>query len=141
MDMTHFIVIMIFNGAGEIALQQRAAADTRNPLHWDFSVGGHMEPDEDQYMAAARELREELGIEAQLLSHGVEYYNMRGVFHLFSCLHSGPFHIDPVEVCEMRFFSHGAIQDMMDRNDRITPPFRDFWKRKIIQSMYNSIKT
>lgn len=137
MDMTHFIVIMIFNGTGEIALQRRAATDTHDPLHWDFSVGGHMEPDEDPHMAAAREIREELGIEAQLLSHGVEYYNVRGAFHLFSCLHSGPFHIDPVEVSEMRFFSLDAIQAMMDGDDRISPPFRDFWTRGIIHRILN----
>src|SRR3989344_784422 len=61
-NMDKSVAIFIFNKKGEILLQRRAADDDSYPLCLDFSAAGGIESEESKDIAAARELREELGI-------------------------------------------------------------------------------
>lgn len=54
--------ILIFNGAGEVYLQQRSRWKDRHPLKWDSSAAGHVIAAENYDETAQRELKEELGI-------------------------------------------------------------------------------
>ncbi|MEI7653453.1 MAG: NUDIX domain-containing protein [bacterium] len=127
MDNIQYISVLIFNDTGELALQLRAAHDTRDPLHWDFSVGGHLEPGEDPLLAAKREQREELGIESPLTYVGIRVYNDRP-HHIYVSRYSGAFQVDSEEVADLQFFSFEKIQQMIDAGTKITPPFVSFWE-------------
>ena len=59
--------VFIFNRQGELFLQKRSRWKDRHPLLWDSSAAGHVEAGEDYDGTAARELEEELGIEAKLI--------------------------------------------------------------------------
>ena len=56
---------------GKILICQRKPND-RHPLKWEFP-GGKVEPDEDPKVALARELREELAINAKIEEEIVRY--------------------------------------------------------------------
>ena len=56
--------IFVFNKHGEIWLQQRSHLKDVHPLAWDSSAAGHLDSGEDYATSARRELKEELGIEA-----------------------------------------------------------------------------
>lgn len=56
--------IWLVNDAGEILCQQRALNKELNPGLWEPFFGGHLRPRESYATGAARELGEELGIQA-----------------------------------------------------------------------------
>tara|TARA_R110002096_G_scaffold4501_52_gene21385 strand:+ start:503 stop:1843 length:1341 start_codon:yes stop_codon:yes gene_type:complete len=58
--------IFLFNPAGEIFLQKRSRLKDVHPGAWDSSAAGHLDAGEDYESAAAREIVEELGLEAEL---------------------------------------------------------------------------
>jgi 16S rRNA (adenine1518-N6/adenine1519-N6)-dimethyltransferase len=58
--------ILIFNGAGEVYLQQRSRWKDRHPLKWDSSAAGHVTGEETYDETARRELEEELGVNVHL---------------------------------------------------------------------------
>jgi len=58
--------ILIFNGVGDVYLQQRSRWKDRHPLKWDSSAAGHVTVGEDYDETARRELKEELGIDVPL---------------------------------------------------------------------------
>ena len=47
-------------------MQQRARSKDRHPLKWDSSAAGHVADEETYDEAAARELKEELGVQVPL---------------------------------------------------------------------------
>lgn len=53
----------LFDEAGRLYLQKRAADKDRYPGRWDTSVGGHVAPGESPEQAIRREAREELEID------------------------------------------------------------------------------
>ena len=56
--------IFAFNPAGELFLQKRSRLKDVHPGSWDSSAAGHLDAGEDYASAAAREMIEELGLEA-----------------------------------------------------------------------------
>jgi len=58
--------ILIFNGAGEVYLQQRSRWKDRHALKWDSSAAGHVAVRESYDETARRELKEELGVSLPL---------------------------------------------------------------------------
>ncbi len=58
--------IFIFNRAGELLLQKRSSWKDRHPNLWDSSAAGHVAAGEEYDATAGRELREELGVTANL---------------------------------------------------------------------------
>ncbi|MCA9492320.1 MAG: NUDIX domain-containing protein [Myxococcales bacterium] len=97
--------VLLFTPDGALVVQRRHPDKLTWPSHWDVSVAGHVEhypagPDErlDEVYAAvaARELEEELGVQAALRclgafgpEPGVHYEQL----HLFHAVHPGPFRI------------------------------------------------
>ena len=78
------VVAAVIERGGKILIAQRKRAG-KHPLKWEFP-GGKVEPGEAPLAALARELREELGIRAQigeqLDSYQVGYPGVRPI-HLF----------------------------------------------------------
>jgi isopentenyl-diphosphate delta-isomerase len=55
--------IWIVNSKNEILVQKRERNRKAYPLHWDISVGGHVSAGQTSLEAAARETKEELGLD------------------------------------------------------------------------------
>ncbi len=128
-------VALVFNDKNELALQLRAASDNSYPLHWDFSAAGGIEPDEDQKTAATRELKEELGITAEIEFVGEELYEdekCTDKLYIYKTRHNGPFKPDPKEVEDIRFFKLDDIQKMLDSGEKFHPEFPFVWNREVI---------
>src|SRR5258707_10584971 len=58
--------LLIFNGDGELLLQQRAASKRLWPLYWSNSCCSHPRRAESMETAIHRRLREELGVRCRL---------------------------------------------------------------------------
>ena len=81
------------------------------PSKWDFSAAGHLKPGESYADAAARELKEELGVDGKDFEKLAEIrfqYNYGNAVDneanwLFKCGFSGAIKIDKEEVAEGKF--------------------------------------
>lgn len=58
--------VFIFNSAGELLLQQRAASKYHSPLQWTNTCCSHQRKGESTLVAAKRRLKEEMGIDCDL---------------------------------------------------------------------------
>jgi isopentenyl-diphosphate delta-isomerase len=58
--------VFVFNRAGEMLLQRRAADKYHSPGRWSNACCGHPRPGEDTRSAARRRLQEEMGIDCAL---------------------------------------------------------------------------
>ncbi len=140
--------VLVFNDAGELALQLRAAQDDSFPSHWDFSAGGGIDQGEEPSTSAQRELREELGVEAEVkfIAHKSLLYPAwkpditREVdLYFYRARHEGPFRIDPVEVQDVQFFSLEKIKHMIKSGEKFHPEFVLMWRKGFIGDISNSI--
>ncbi len=112
-SMLHAAVhVLVFNRAGEIFLQRRSPDKEIQPGLWDSSVGGHVRPDERPEEAAIREMREELGVTADLhFSHEYIWWSQQETEYVrtYLALHEGPFVHDPWEIAEAKFWTREEI--------------------------------
>jgi isopentenyl-diphosphate delta-isomerase len=131
--------LLIFNGSGELLLQQRSAAKRLWPLYWSNSVCSHPRGDESMEAAIHRRLREELGIscplhflfkfqyQAQFDETGAEN-ELCSVF-IGRCTDS--VRINPDEIAAWRWVSPEALQAEMtgESAGNFTPWFMLEWSR------------
>ncbi|MFT7184365.1 MAG: isopentenyl-diphosphate delta-isomerase, partial [Oceanicoccus sp.] len=100
----------------------RAEQDDSYPLHWDFSAAGGIEDNETHSDAAARELMEELGVEAPLefftsLSfQGDDLYIYKGVYDS-DFFKTGP------EVEDVLFLNLDQIKQKHNSGEKFHPEF------------------
>jgi isopentenyl-diphosphate delta-isomerase len=67
--------VVLHDGTGRMLLQQRAKAKTRFALRWANACCGHPEPGQSVVEAAARRMREELGVTGvNLTEAGIHVY-------------------------------------------------------------------
>jgi isopentenyldiphosphate isomerase len=106
--------VLVFDRAGRLFLQKRSAAKDIQPGKWDTSVGGHMQPGETPEAAARREMREELGAEPGELAFAYQYLWRSPVetelVRAFATVHEGPFHLEPAEIDDGRFWPFEEIE-------------------------------
>ncbi len=109
--------IFVFNPRGELFLQKRSRWKDANPSRWDSSAAGHLNAGQDYEETAARELREELGVEAPLellgklpasRATGYEFV------HVYKATHSGPFTWPRSEVETGEFFPIPVLERWME---------------------------
>lgn len=115
----------LFNGKGELYLQQRPLWKDIQPGKWDTAVGGHIDFGEDVATALRREVREELGIvdfePRFLLKYVFESEREKELVYVFCTVYSG-------DVCPSdeldggRFWSPGEIETAMGQGV-LTPNF------------------
>jgi 16S rRNA (adenine1518-N6/adenine1519-N6)-dimethyltransferase len=106
--------IFVFNKHGELWLQQRSHLKDVHPLAWDSSAAGHLDSGEDYAGAAARELKEELGIDAPTERIGQVLANEHTGWEfveLHRAQHNGPMHFAPDEIAGGQFFRVEQIAD------------------------------
>jgi isopentenyldiphosphate isomerase len=142
-DHAKCVDILIFNDKGELALQMRALNDYSFPGHWDFSAGGHVDPNEESQKAAEREVFEELGVSGQIDFISREHFRYpswdpsvtRDIdASMYKMSHNGPFNIDPKEVEKAVFFSLPVVQKMIDAGEQFHPEFLLAWDYGIISN-------
>jgi isopentenyl-diphosphate Delta-isomerase len=115
--------VLLYDPAGRVLLQRRAAAKTRFALRWSNACCGHPAPGQDVAAAAAARLAEELGVTAAqltpLTAAGVLRYRADDQAtkrveyewdHLFvATLIAGDTAADEREVSEVRWASPGPL--------------------------------
>jgi isopentenyl-diphosphate delta-isomerase type 1 len=122
--------ILLFNAAGDLFIQQRAASKDTFPGRYDSSASGHLDSGENYDAAAVRELHEELGVAVPLgtlrrqfslpatLETGQEFvwvYTLRGDYRPA---------INPVELAGGEFWSVAKIrQAIQSQADQFAPAF------------------
>jgi len=111
--------ILVLNSKGEVLLQKRSMKKDKFPGAWG-DVAGHLDMGEGYEHAAARELKEEVGIEARLefvMKFRKKHEHDQEINSLFKCFHEGPFKPDPEEVDEVRFFSPDEIKELLKKGN------------------------
>ncbi len=124
--------IHVWDARGRLLLQRRSLSKDIQPGKWDMAVGGHLLPGEAPEAAARREMREELGVDPVNLVF-LHRFLMRSPVEsewvsTYSTLHSGPFHPDPGEIDELRFWSHDDISAALGTGV-FSPAFEDEYRR------------
>jgi len=128
--------VLVYDPAGRVLLQQRAAVKTRFALRWSNSCCGHPAPGQDLAAAAQARLTEELGItaaqvtpltEAGVLRYRAEDAATKRVEYewdhvLVATLANGVPAPDESEVRQVRWASQGPLAAEIDaRPDEFTP--------------------
>ena len=130
-NLRRLVRIYIFDGAGSILLQKRSAHMQSYPLHWDQAVGGHVNSGETYYEAAEREMKEELGIEAEIqeltTSHRAPM-TFEGVYKAVIDRNTEIL-FDPYEVETIRWVSIEEFENDIEINSNsYCKGFLDVWK-------------
>jgi isopentenyl-diphosphate delta-isomerase len=107
------VFIAVMSEKGDLLVHQRAATKDIWPSWWDVAVGGVVAPGETWAVAAARELREELGIIGETLEYlGTGAYrddDVQLVAATFLCRTEGPFTFADGEITAAHWVSRAEI--------------------------------
>ena len=129
--------IFLFNAAGELLLQQRAAGKRLWPMYWSNSCCSHPREGEEIVAAAERRLQDELGIDAELEFAFKFIYQARygdigsehELCHVFLGRLSGEPGVNPTEIAATRFVSATSLdREFASDADSLTPWFRQEWE-------------
>jgi isopentenyl-diphosphate Delta-isomerase len=123
--------IFVFNESDEIYVQRRSASKDRHPLRLDSSAAGHVDPGESYDTTAARELAEELGIQAPVskvlwvkASPATDNEHV-ALFTAFSNADPLP---NPEEVLSGSFMTRGTLTRLMEeKREDFVPAFVLLW--------------
>jgi isopentenyl-diphosphate Delta-isomerase len=131
--------LLIFNTAGELLLQQRAASKRLWPLYWSNSCCSHPRRFESLETASQRRLYEELGVRCPLqflfkFQYQAQWDANAAENELCSVYIGrtrGPIQADPAEIAGLRWVSPGQLQVEMAqrRPGQFTPWFMLEWER------------
>jgi isopentenyl-diphosphate Delta-isomerase len=131
--------LLIFNGAGELLLQQRAPSKRLWPGYWSNSCCSHPRRAESMETAIHRRLYEELGLRCPLqflfkFQYQAQFEAVGSEQELCSVFigHSNdPVRIDPNEILAWRWIHPEALQAELAGSDadKFTPWFKLEWAR------------
>ena len=119
--------ILILNSEGKILFQKRSMGKDLYPGWWIDSAAGHLDSGEDYESAAHRELKEELGIDTDLVYLFSKRKKWKGdgkidneAIKVFGGKHNGTFNIEKSEVEFVKFLSLQEALHLI-KTDRVTP--------------------
>ena len=127
--------VLVFNALGEVFLQKRSMKKDTAPGLWDSSASGHVDSGEEYDACAARELREEIGLEAakppgrlfKIHAHPETGWEFCWVYR---CESEGPFELNPDEIEYGEWFAPAKITRWMaEKPGDFASAFRFVWQR------------
>lgn len=130
--------LFIFNNAGELLLQRRAANKRLWPNYWSNSCCSHPRQGESMELAVARRQQQELGLSAQLqYLYKFEYqasYKQLGSEHELCSVYIGHSEIEPTinttEISEWCWIDPEKLNSMFEEApETMTPWFKMEWER------------
>ena len=105
--------IFVFDRRGRVLVQRRTATKDLYPGFHDLAAGGVVAAGESYERCAEREAAEELGIRDTALAPKFDFYyedeRNRCFSRVFTCVHDGPFTLQPEEVESVKFHPVEAI--------------------------------
>ena len=123
--------VFVFNRRGDLFLQKRSRWKDKHPGLWDSSAAGHVNAGDSFEATAPREIREELGVDAEpeeiaaipaCEKTGWEFVR------LFRAEHEGPFVLPPAEIESGAFFTREQIARWIAaRPQDFAPGFLECW--------------
>jgi isopentenyl-diphosphate Delta-isomerase len=131
--------LFIFNGNGELLLQQRSASKRLWPLYWSNSCCSHPRRAESMETAIHRRLNEELGVACPL--HFLFKFQYQAQFDaaaaerelcsVYIGRSDDRVRVDPAEIRAWRWVATAVLQSQMAGPEaaRFTPWFRLEWER------------
>lgn len=116
--------VFLFNNKGEVLLQRRAKTKYHSPNQWTNACCSHPRIDETYAQAATRRLKEELGIETEIIEKFHFIYKAdvgQGLWeheldYVFIGTYEGDFHLNPNEVSEVRYISMEQLEKEINQN-------------------------
>lgn len=130
--------LFIFNSAGQVLLQQRAAGKPLWPGYWANSCCSHPRAGEDMITATQRRLREELGFSCPLeFVYKFQYhaeYGVAGSESELCWVYVGTSddvpRVNPTEIAAWRYVAPEALdREMAQAPERLTPWLKLEWQR------------
>ena len=112
--------VLVFNRKGDVFLQKRSMKKDRQPGVWDSSASGHVDSGEDYDVCAAREMREESGLEPsapprRLFKLAASAETDQEHVWVYRCEAEGPFVLDPEELDQGGWFAPAEVTSWMAR--------------------------
>ena len=110
--------VLVFNSRGELFIHLRTATKDVNPSQWDVCVGGVVNAGETFAQSVKREVREEIGIAADLEElFPFRYQDERTIVQamVYRLVHDGPFTLQAEEIVRGEF---ARISDVLERMKR-----------------------
>ena len=105
--------IFVFDRLGRVLVQRRTAIKDVYPGCYDLAAGGVVAAGESYEECAEREAEEELGIRDTALAPKLDLYyedaSTRCFGRVFTCVHEGPFTLQPEEVQSVAFHTVDEI--------------------------------
>lgn len=130
--------VFVFNGAGELLLQQRAANKRLWPCYWSNSCCSHPRRGEDMTTATQRRLRQELAVDAQLefvykFAYQARYRDV-GAEHEMCSVYlgesAGEVRANRNEIAAIQWLDAATVdRQLEDDSAPFTPWFRMEWQR------------
>ena len=124
--------VFVFDKRGDLFLQKRSRWKDKHPGQWDSSAAGHVNAGDTYADTAPREIREELGIDAQPVEMAAlaACENTGWEFvRLFRAEHEGPFTLPPAEIESGAFFTREQITRWLAaRPQDFAPGFLECWR-------------
>ncbi len=130
--------LFIFNGKGELLLQQRSNNKHLWPLYWSNSCCSHPRRGETMEEAIHRRSQQELGITTHFqylykFKYQVSFHDIGAEHELcwvFVGSSSGPVRVNENEVANWRFISASDLEaEMQNSPQNFTPWFKLEWQR------------
>lgn len=127
-------VLVVDSDGSAVYLQRRAMTKSFLPGYYCTSAGGHVQAGETYLQAAARELREELGIEAPLAELDAFTFDSDGhtrFVTLFLARADGGFSFVDKEVMDGVFVSFAEAAHLIKTEEKVHPQLRACFDRLV----------
>jgi len=140
--------VLVFNSRGEIFLQKRSTKKDREPGVWDSSCSGHVDSGEIYDETAARELREEIGLDLSKEKPAPKAARpLEKLFKIsacketdaefvwvYRCENDGPFQLHPDEIETGNWFTPEKVSSWVAEHPQdFAGAFRLVWKLFLTQ--------